>query len=496
MVYSFSVVFIFSLIATYAFEQIIYVAKNGTDSVECGSAIEPCGSMYYASTKMRLIYNGSTLYVYGQNETIIQSYVDILTMPNNSQNLSHPCLPKSHIFNTSATFVCAFDPAKAATSCSSVGSLQYSIVFDDSIKLMNDWFPMDICNTPYLIDLLKRKHHGVFFNQFTDRVTTSPIINFYNLRIDNYQFSGLKLLGNSDHYRHGIYFFCYNCHFQNTIVICSSNSSIFSSLVSATRIALFDSFISNFTVICDDYEVSSIFDGVSELSADEPFIINNAVIDNVWVEHSLLKTGRKLLTVNNSIFNNIHTGVDIFGEYLFPNINIIIYNTTFSYIDESIYLSINRLLVTGKLTRFHVENVNIIVDQVDTIHALFELNAQTIAEFNYIYIYYEYNLSLYCEPPRFYLISTYDSMVTFCSNHQQFFRTYGRCILSHISFDSNIDDMDNLIKHHELLSHESGISMDNFNVTYYYKGIDFLSDGLISNLGINTFKMQLQYITI
>ena len=136
--------------------QHIYVSKNGNNNDFCGdSKYNPCGTMYYASTKIKNDY--IEIYVIdGQNESEIQNESD--------------CLPQIDM------------------------EYIYYVYFDDTnIETMNDWYPIK-CNN--------NQTRSYLFENTQD-------LRFHNLIIDDHVFMNQGIIWTESHME------CYNCTFRN-----------------------------------------------------------------------------------------------------------------------------------------------------------------------------------------------------------------------------------------------------------------------------------------
>eukprot|EP01084_Bolivina_argentea_P085015 153684_1 len=166
-------------------DNIVYVSTHGVDVEDCGSFTKPCGTLYFGSTLLDIWSNISTIYVVdGQNESIIQSYIDNIKNNNNTNDNStnkyySPCLPKQKLFNSLSK--CKYQN-NGKYQCE---SLIITIIFDDIyIQSFRDWYP-HICDDEFLVDsIIENNYITLNGTHLISNTIENNYLSFFDLFYD------------------------------------------------------------------------------------------------------------------------------------------------------------------------------------------------------------------------------------------------------------------------------------------------------------------------
>eukprot|EP01084_Bolivina_argentea_P250314 419328_1 len=359
---------------------------------------------------------------------------------------------------------------------------------------MTDWYP-PICDDESIINSILNNHTSFFevreYNYHGSTAQTATT-SFINLIINNYHFSYFTLLNSvtelnsaTDLYAHHLAVECQNCQFTNISFTCEENPNISPYLIVAYALYFSNVTISDVVISC---ESSSMFAQEYYMIGSE-IVLDDVLISNIWIQHSIFKTIHNNITLNNCIFENINTGYDIFGEHTVSNDHISITNTKFSHIYAAIYLSnISKTFNDRKQLYVHIENTDFIIDSAGIDTALFEFDLGTDTTFNNINLYYDYNLSQHCSTDVF--LFPFGVIPVICNNPQAFIKTQGACILSNISLNSNMNEINNTRNARKKIQTQIGQELD---ISYSFRKDNY---GLINNIGDSILKMKIINMTV
>eukprot|EP01084_Bolivina_argentea_P317920 551246_1 len=342
----------------------IFISTNGNDTDTCGTFLNPCGTFYFASINSTYSRGddryGKDFYVIdGQNSVQIQKYINNMKTTNNTIYF-HPCLPSQTIC------VGAWEKCK--------------IMFNASlIHSMNDWYP-EVCDDEYLYSKLFasapfiKSGHGNYFDGNYNYNVGDTI--FVNLIIDKYSNKKIKSsnlsLAHSPWAMFGSLVECYNCSFINISFYCLQSTNSYTGhdytlvaysnfLINIQQLILVDVIISDVYITCDS--ISAMFQFiVHHLSGTyDDLQLSNVYMSNIWSTYSVFVTDSMSISVTDSVFSNINTQSDIFGEQERGNFRINITNTNFSYINTAIYVSFQNKIDYANPTEIYIEDVNFLI---------------------------------------------------------------------------------------------------------------------------------------
>eukprot|EP01084_Bolivina_argentea_P317918 551243_1 len=324
----------------------IFISTNGNDTDTCGTFLNPCGTFYFASINSTYSRGddryGKDFYVIdGQNSVQIQKYINNMKTTNNTIYF-HPCLPSQTIC------VGAWEKCK--------------IMFNASlIHSMNDWYP-DVCDDEYLYSKLfdsvpPNLQYANYWDGYYNYNFGGTI--FVNLIIDNYNNNKIKSANFSLAYSpwdmFGSLVKCYNCSFRNISFYCPQSANLYvikhvidrklvaysNFLINIQQLILVDVIISDVYITCDSisamFQLTPSTNAITGRSADLELL--NVHLSNIWSNYSVFVTDSISILINDSVFSNINTQSDIFGEQEKGNFEVRIMNTNFSYINNAIYVS-------------------------------------------------------------------------------------------------------------------------------------------------------------
>eukprot|EP01084_Bolivina_argentea_P142122 249690_1 len=258
-------------------QQFIYVTKNGTDGIGCGSSLDlACGTLFYASTIISDEIDDWYIEVFnGQNKNEIHKYIT----NQYSSNEHNPCIPisfKSGISKIIITF-----------------NQQY-------IVTMNDWYYQTLCS------------NGTFINNWMFYSESLLIIN--NLIINNYH--SMKFIYSNRTIT------CTNCVFKDIIINAAFGIEVEHSLTLQNN--TFDN-IQGIAIIQSDMGTLHMLDSTiinidinTFIETRHSVIINRCVFSNIKGTTIVSQYQGHSTIVENTIFENINSASIIKSFCLTP----------------------------------------------------------------------------------------------------------------------------------------------------------------------------------
>eukprot|EP01084_Bolivina_argentea_P239805 402981_1 len=404
---------LFTLLFYHLNSETIYVSKNGLDSNPCGSSLEPCGTLFFASKLVNK--NVRELFIDGQNETQIMNYYK---QPN---QLYHPCLPQP--FNVSnSTLVIYFD--------------------DTFITEMEQWFPK-ACHS---MNITNYMNEYIFDLKQVD-------ITIYNLYINNYNinFGVIRTNYSYDPDQNKIedneaQLTCYHCIFHH---IFYSNHNDLPMIYSTTNIQLINSTFYNVTAttnsiismalddfmlinvrvehcIFSQYFMTTTTDTITETNRDHnnTILLSGCVFDDISTQKSILYEVHTVsnLNISNTNFTNIHSGSIFIGRY-----------------KPECFADISNVIIT-------TSQINNVVSTSDIYNNLFYFHYSHDIEIENLKVVYNYNVDQNCDfsfpenvkRENVALNSDEPSVMISCKNPVPLIRNVGSINMTNILLNVNI----------------------------------------------------------
>eukprot|EP01084_Bolivina_argentea_P318225 551835_1 len=469
--------FVFNIIALFVYvskayevkNNTIYVSRNGMNTETCGTFLNPCATLFFASNNSFLLPEANldgeidveTIFyvIDGQNETEIQLYIDRINMTTEHY---HPCLPQTNFRNC-------------------------KIIFDETfIKSITDWYPV-LCSNQYIYFALFEQNDE---DGYTLRNRNNGKTHFVNLIMDKYnneKFQNETIVNYDQWSIIGHRMICENCSFINISFKCPENKDR-NSLINVVYLELIHTTISNISIKCNSassmFRVSPDYNPFSTLP---DLILANTYVTIVWSNYSLFLTNSLIIMVNDCVFHNIHAGHDIFGEEEYANENVYITNTVFSNIHQSIYISNSEKGVSSNILNIYMENVNFIISNSNLLdRGLIEIDNPTNIWYNNSNVHYQYDLMKHCALKTNYL-PEYGYVKAMCNTQQTFLRSYGNSELSNVWFNIELLHQDTF---HQYIANILSVTMSQFNIYYVWDIGEFIDTSghvfygaLLENLG-------------
>eukprot|EP01084_Bolivina_argentea_P094215 169371_1 len=382
-----------TVIIGLSLSQLIFVSKNGYDSVDCGQQLEnACGSFYYASVKLNETLSGTISIYDGQNPIEINKHYQ-----TTETEIYHPCLP------------ILFGSDKFGEYKLNHNIVNVTITFNNQyITKMDDWFMNGICYNNGKTFNYKNKY--LFNMQNRANSANIPLtLTINNLQINNYDtnqtpFGIMFAVNNGQTSMNSVT--CNNCQFDNVKFLnvweyeyyqyeglfmfgnvnLYLNMNIFSNVVSWNQLLSFPNGCESFTmvntiIINSTFTNSMFFYGNSESGLCKPGFIDifQSNFINIDANKSIINlNGFSTIDIYESKFENILNGGIIWAQVEYkPNL-------------ASININLNHIHVTTAQT----------YKEYDKYHQyLFYFDVGTVAVISNLNATFYYNITENCAWP-------------------------------------------------------------------------------------------------
>eukprot|EP01084_Bolivina_argentea_P030258 56096_1 len=302
------------MVNSYAQFATIYVDSTGNDNNNCGSQLNPCGTIGFASA-LSMYHNKYinvdiiSLFVSGQNEQDINEW-NLDT--KSSLNISFLNILKSRGYYF-----------RYYTPCSIYINFNKSvdITFNsNTIKTMSDWYP-DICQ-----QLLSYNTYLFTINKNYDPESSTTTLRFNNLIVDNFTLpsSGYRALISAVY---GIYVVLNNCFFNNINKNSFNNDAEYwHYMITASQLTINNSVFTNIQLSgTAEYETAFIrLKTASPLAAyDLTLFMNNCTVRNynnvigtfVYINAGNFYSNVRDIDIINCVFDNIITSYSLIKSF-------------------------------------------------------------------------------------------------------------------------------------------------------------------------------------
>eukprot|EP01084_Bolivina_argentea_P285992 490535_1 len=418
----------------------VYVDSTGIDKAGCGFWNNPCGTLYYAT---RYHFNHGTvsnIYIYGQNETKIELYL-------NESITYHPCL----IFPTS--------------QIKSINN-HINIIFDHyHIKSMDDWYP-HICHKYFHISYPNHLSKYLFEFNINQYIFTITNLHIQNIKIN----SNTSLLG-IYHSSFTTKTYCNNCIFSHISVTYDTqkNNSMFYGFISLNNTIINDvNYTLDQNTSCfstnDCEQVASVcMSSFIHLTSNEDSVhYTNLTLSHIYMHHNFFSMDKTELSLTNLTINNMQCKnafiEDISSEdsaqSKIPKPTINYCNITNFYgtsiFKSSLQWNIDFTIQNCEIKYIAQNQHNYITD------SLFNFGAGYYIIDN-VAVTYEYNILKNCNVSEKYNGKNYinNFILVQCSNPISFVRSYDDAELNNIVlfFDTNYQLFENILHTNSMINY-------------------------------------------